>query len=655
MGFDHLKYLSHNKNSCCQTNKFPFSEEQEFFIEKALEKHNILVDACIGSGKTTTIQEMCNRYLARYKENRILYLTYNKLLKLDARKKIINRGVQVTNYHGFAYTELVKIKVSSGISNIIQTYNQINPKTQHYDLMVIDEYQDIEEEVSYMLGHIQSCCPGIQIIAVGDMAQKIYDKTRLNVDQFISDFLGNDCLRMEFTQCFRINKTLAAVLGKIWKKTIIGVNENCRTYCMTFDQIKDYLIECSPKEILCLGQNTGERSAMLNYLEETRPDKFNKNTVWSNTSDNDSCSTSPSPECAIFTTYDGCKGMERNICVIFDWTESYWQARTEKPNTRYEIIRNVFCVAASRGKNIIIFADKKDGSKLKEETIMDETQCLSSYDDMQISTMFDYRITEYVEDTYKCLEIKEIKPPKNEIPVKTSDGMIDLASCVGIYQEANYFQGYDVTKDINQYFEVNRNKNGRKIHGFDLWNIDKQILYLISLETSQYRYLNQVNTPFVQKSEWELIQKRLSSEFSQYDTVQKNCQIKFLSDKKDENGDFEELFTATGMCDVIKERKDGVHGNAVYELKFVSELSHQHFLQCACYMVAFGFEVGYLYNIYNDQMIEIRIPDIQKFMDNVIFTVTKGTIRKFRGDISLKKYIGKKSIDDSKKTDENIC
>ena len=64
------------------------SDEQSFFIKKALEGNNILVDACIGSGKTTAIQHLCDEYPENIK---ILYLTYNKLLKLDAQEKIQNR------------------------------------------------------------------------------------------------------------------------------------------------------------------------------------------------------------------------------------------------------------------------------------------------------------------------------------------------------------------------------------------------------------------------------------------------------------------------------------------------------------------------------------------------------------------------------------
>lgn len=37
------------------------SSEQQLFIEKALQGKNILVDACIGSGKTTAIHNLCNQ------------------------------------------------------------------------------------------------------------------------------------------------------------------------------------------------------------------------------------------------------------------------------------------------------------------------------------------------------------------------------------------------------------------------------------------------------------------------------------------------------------------------------------------------------------------------------------------------------------------
>ena len=57
--------------------KINLSDEQIKFIEVAKQGKNILVDACIGSGKTTTIQHLCEELPLNSK---ILYLTYNKLL-----------------------------------------------------------------------------------------------------------------------------------------------------------------------------------------------------------------------------------------------------------------------------------------------------------------------------------------------------------------------------------------------------------------------------------------------------------------------------------------------------------------------------------------------------------------------------------------------
>ena len=88
---------------------FELSLEQKEFIEKALNGNNILVDACIGSGKTTAIQQLCNDFSD---DKKILYLTYNRLLKIDAQNKIKSKNAFVTNYHGFAKTVLQKENIN---------------------------------------------------------------------------------------------------------------------------------------------------------------------------------------------------------------------------------------------------------------------------------------------------------------------------------------------------------------------------------------------------------------------------------------------------------------------------------------------------------------------------------------------------------------
>lgn len=60
------------------------TDEQEKFIEKALNGKNILVDACVGSGKTTAIQALCTRF-PKTKRYFILHIT--SFLKLTLKKR----------------------------------------------------------------------------------------------------------------------------------------------------------------------------------------------------------------------------------------------------------------------------------------------------------------------------------------------------------------------------------------------------------------------------------------------------------------------------------------------------------------------------------------------------------------------------------------
>ena len=121
---------------------------------------------------------------------------------------------------------------------------------------------------------------------------------------------------------------------------------------MTLNQAFRFLATQEPGDILCLGPRTGQMSVVLNALEEYFPEKFNKNTVYASIRDEDR-NINVSKNNAIFTTYDSSKGMERKICVVFDFTNANWHVRTHQANANPEILRNVFCVAASRGKDCV--------------------------------------------------------------------------------------------------------------------------------------------------------------------------------------------------------------------------------------------------------------------------------------------------------------
>ena len=586
------------------------TREQKLFIDYALAGHNILVDACIGSGKTTAIQTLCSCMQGK----RVLYLTYNKLLKLDAQGRIRNGYVNVTNYHGFAFQELRRMDVRCGLSELIQVYNREKPECVKYNVLVLDEYQDIEQEIAEMLVHIKDCCPGLQIIAVGDMEQKIYDKTRLDVQPFIAEFLGN-YIPMEFTTCFRLGRGHAEMLGRVWEKQIVGVNDGFEIKTMYEYQIRELCKGLKPSQLLVLGSKAGKAQDLQNWLESKCRDTFNKHTLWSKIKDTDGA-TSPTPDCAIFTTYDGCKGMEREVCVLFDWSLKYWQTRLNKPNAKYEILRNVFCVAASRAKRLLVIA--KTDVPVEEDDLKTPVETETYFADMAITEMFDYKFIEDVEAAYACLGVKELEPAKEPLNVPLGDGMIDLSPCIGHFQEAMFFKHYDIDNDLE--FALAQPNRSHMRRDYTKYTLDQKLLYLATLETRQRRYMNQVKALPVTEDNRERIRGRLAAHFKEDARVQVPCSLQFLS----HNGRL--LFTANGIMDVVDE------GGMVYELKFVSELSHVHALQLAMYLACTEKETGRLYNTKNGQMLEISVRDRKKFLDCVARACTKGMLDGWYGE-----------------------
>lgn len=593
-------------------NTMTLSDEQETFIEKALEGHNILVDACIGSGKTTSIQELCNRYP---KNKRILYLTYSKLLKIDAKNKIIETSnVTVTNYHGFAMGALLRSRIKSSVEECIQNFLKERPYISSYDVLILDEYQDIEQESADMIEIIKAVSPGIQIIAVGDMAQKIFDKTTLRADLFIHKFLG-DYIKLEFTKCFRLPKEHAAMLGRIWGKKIEGVNDDCQVCQMRESEIIELLKNESPENILCLGQRTGALARTLNRLEALYPDRFNKRTVYASIRDRDGGThkAEPTEKAAIFTTYDSAKGLERPICVVFDFTEDYWYLRNKQSDSDYTILRNIFCVAASRGKKMIIFAKSEQKAMLSEKSLSTPIN-IGSFKDIDISGMFDFKYKEDIEKCYSCLDIEKIPMPDTSvIEAPVNDGLIDISPCVGMYLENMFFRNFSIDIEIALQLAIHEDKKFLYTSRIREGSKETKILFHTSLETGQNRYIQQVSVPFVKEETGKRMYDRLNTLLSPNETVQVVCGLGLV----DEFGI--SVFNVKGYCDVLKD-------DSVYELKFVSELSRENFLQCACYMCALGVSTGYLWNIRTNDFYKISVPDRDLFLRRVVKTITKGRL-----------------------------
>ena len=584
-----------------ERSEFELSQEQLYFIYMAKAGKNILVDACIGSGKTTSIQKLCDELPPSRK---ILYLTYNKLLKKDAQEKIKNENVLVTNYHGFAYqvlNRLLKQNVprDSLIQRFNSTFDNIKNNIEKYDLIIIDEYQDIQTDYAIMLNHLKDHIKNVQLIAVGDMAQRIYNTTSLDVKNFIKGFLG-EYENVEFTKCFRLSARLADRLSNIWCKPIEGVNQDCKVSTMTEDEVVEVLKDVEPKDLLCLGPAVkwSTLTSILNKIERLYPYKFNKKTIYASIR-NSLDEVSTKENIGIFTTFDRSKGMERDICILCDFTERYWTERMSKPNTDYETLKNIFCVAASRGKKHIIFVTSNKSELLSDKTLRTNPNEERRQKDVNISTMFNYTFSEDIKACEDILNIRNLNfTDKSVISITPRDCLIDLSPCIGMYQEIEYFRnntadsycGHDLQKNIQS-----------KIANKDL---QEYLLYYMAYTTGQWRYVNQIKRRYISDTNRERIINRLNSIFNGDEETQIDCRINYGK------------FMATGRADVIK---DGI----LYELKFVGELQPTYYLQLACYMYALNINKGILWNIKDNSAFEVQITDKEKFLLYTYRTITK--------------------------------
>lgn len=621
------------------------SEEQQLFVDVVLSGKNCLVDACIGSGKTTAIQRVCDLLPSNL---RILYLTYNKLLKLDAKARIENGNVFVTNYHGFAFTELNRMGIKSGVSDLVRTYNQHKPSQRGWDVLLLDEYQDLEQEYADMLEILKELNPNMQLVAVGDMKQKIQDKTTLDPSAFIRSYLG-DYVQLEFTRCFRMPPDLAKWLGEVWDKKIIGVNPNCTVDVWPADMAAAFLLTREPHEILCLGPNIGLRNQILDYLGKYNPAKFNKHTCWSKISDGASGATEPTPESAIFTTFDGSKGMERDVCVICGFNEKYWESRSEKPGTKYEILRNIFCVAASRGKRHIIFVNtarlgQLDMTKLRMPGAVPDVMrrnggMMALYRQMKtpfgtsenftkfkIRDMFDFKFSEDVEACYNLLNVRTIRKA-GDAPehIRLSDGLIDLSPCVAIAALNRYFVNYDLERRIAIAQMDSDISAARNVQG---WSERRKVLYYTSLLTGQLRYVWEARQDFVSDSDLDFLGGNLLDIIPKDAVSQDVLRISSTWQPKDGRA---AIVNADGIPDAAR-------GGIVYSIYAAPELSHDMCLPAAVYLLAGRYDKARVVNLMTGEVREIRVPDAQAFMDAVMRCITKGRVCKYTGKVVQPDY-----------------
>lgn len=594
------------QDASAKTYAFDDLTSEQFRVLEELEKGNcVVVDSIIGAGKTKVLQAVADGF----PNSRVLYLTYNRLLKMDAQERIKNRNATVQNYHGFVYKYLIRKNIK------VPPDKQIKAFLQHckdvpliYDIICIDEYQDLEEDTVELLLHLNRECPRALWVFVGDMAQKIYDKTKIDVYRDCIEQICPDYVPLSFTQSFRISSGLADTLSKMWGKKIVGVNDNCQVSVSTSLAEVFQLMDDTPnKDLLVLGPRYGLTQELVNILERRNPKKYNKQTVWTSIADRDD-GFKVQPDSMIVTTYDGCKGMERRVCVVMDWTDVHYATRASKPFVDPKIVRNLFCVAASRGKDKIVFYldPTRDSHLLNTKDIANTyTQVLP---DFSPSQMFSFKHPADIRACMDDLYIEDVAQEDREVIETTkADGNIDLTPAIGKYQEIAFFKEYSFQREVDSLLAKPILGRVKKwIADQSDMTPEKKALALTAYNTELFRYCNQARQDFISPEMHDKLIARLSTKLDPKSTkVQVHCHI--VSE-----------FTATGFIDYVDKN------NIPWELKFVSVLNNEHYLQAAMYSLMYKSKFTYLWNTRTNELKKVVVKDREKFLRDVYKCITMG-------------------------------
>lgn len=347
------------------------SDEQRNIIN-LLKDNNVTVDAVAGSGKST-----CILFIAeKYKDLNILVLTYNAQLKAETRKRAVGyQNLDVHSYHSFCVANYDKFAhTDDKINNIIKT-NSEPCCDLFYDIIIADESQDITPLLYHLLCKIftdnkkKDTC---KILIMGDQMQSIY-KFREADSRFItfSNQIFNKFNKFKWVNC-TLSETFRCTIPMVdfINECMIGykrLNSTkiskfkpdyviCNSYSYPSTVIKDYLKIYKPQDIFVLAYSIKDKTP-IKHLANYVTNNLNIPIYCSN-SDQESLDSRVIENKLVFTTIHQAKGRERKAVLFIGFDESYFEYYDKVANQK--LCPNELYVAITRAsERLTLIHDSK--------------------------------------------------------------------------------------------------------------------------------------------------------------------------------------------------------------------------------------------------------------------------------------------------------
>ena len=363
--YKHSLFLFINKNNLNQfKSKVQMntpSEEQKTIIHHIKNIKNVIVDACAGSGKSTTVLETA----FQTPNKNILQITYNASLRHEIKEKIKTLqlpNIQIHTFHSLAVlyydtsshtdTELRKI-INENIPSRIDI-----PKI---DYLFVDEAQDMTElYFKFIVKFLKDMGEKVQLLILGDYRQGLYefkgsDIRFLTLADKIWKHVPN-LSNYDFEKChLRMSYRVTNEIAKFVNNAMLGENRllacksgepviYIRMPIKKMEEIIVYYIKkllseegATPQDIFILGASV--KGPNIRKLEN----KLVENNIpcYVPTFEGDKLDERVIEGKVVFSTFHCVKGRQRKYVIVVGFDNNYFRhfARTldetECPNTLY--------------------------------------------------------------------------------------------------------------------------------------------------------------------------------------------------------------------------------------------------------------------------------------------------------------------------------
>jgi len=202
------------------------SEEQDIVYQYINQGKNVIVDACAGSGKSTTILSIAQKM----PNTTFLQITYNSMLRKEVKAKVKGlelENIKVQTFHSLCVKYyLLSAYTDTGIRYVL--YNKLEPrlKIPEIQILVLDEAQDMTYlYFQFIVKYIKdSGSKNIQLLILGDYMQGLYEFKGSDI-RFLTNASTiweplNQLKIQEFEKCtlrmsYRITKPMADFVNNI--------------------------------------------------------------------------------------------------------------------------------------------------------------------------------------------------------------------------------------------------------------------------------------------------------------------------------------------------------------------------------------------------------------------------------------------------------